>query len=213
MPIHPELCPQGDLVSILEQSREDLKALRGARIFLTGGTGFIGKWLIATIAFANERLDIKADLVVLSRNPDRFCEEHPMVTECPRLHFEAGDIRSFGFPSGEFSHFIHGATAASAKLNDENPLLMIDTIVRGTLNLLKFASLSPGATVLSLSSGGVYGRQPDDVLSISETYLGAPDSCDPWSAYGEGNAWLNSTVHLFRRAGALNTRLPEYLLR
>jgi dTDP-glucose 4,6-dehydratase len=34
---------------------------------------------------------------------------------------------------------IHAATEASAKLNDENPLLMFDTIVTGTQRTLEFA--------------------------------------------------------------------------
>jgi hypothetical protein len=45
----------------------------------------------------------------------------------PSVHLHAVDVRSFAFPEGEFSHIIHAATEASASLNNENPLLMLDT--------------------------------------------------------------------------------------
>ena len=36
------------------------KFLRGARILLTGGTGFFGCWLLETLVRANERFDLGA---------------------------------------------------------------------------------------------------------------------------------------------------------
>jgi nucleoside-diphosphate-sugar epimerase len=180
------LCPSSDLFEVIERSRDDLDSLRGARVFLTGGTGFIGKWLLATIALGNDQLGLGINTVVLCRDPERFRREHPVVSGFQQVSFVGGDIRSFEFPPGKFSHVIHGATAASAKLNVEDPLLMIDTIGQGTLHLLRFAAQSGSRVVLSLSSGAVYGRQPDEMVSIPETYLGGPDPCDRWSAYGEG---------------------------
>jgi dTDP-glucose 4,6-dehydratase len=37
-----------DLDSIFEQTKEIWPKLKGAKIFITGGTGFIGCWLLVT---------------------------------------------------------------------------------------------------------------------------------------------------------------------
>jgi dTDP-glucose 4,6-dehydratase len=104
----------------------------------------------------------------------------------PAISLHEGDVRTFTFPSGQFSHVIHAATESSAKLNSENPLLMLDTIVDGTRRTLDFASQCQAQKFLLTSSGAVYGKQPPEMTHISEEYTGAPDPFDPRSAYGQG---------------------------
>lgn len=154
--------------------------LNGARMFVTGGTGFIGRWLLEALARA--RCD--AEVVVLSRDPAAFAARAPHLVS--RVEFVAGDVTDFAFPAGRFTHVIHGATGASAQLNAEDPLLMFDTIVTGTRRALDFAVASGASRFLFLSSGAVYGAQPPDVTHVEEDWPGAPDPHDPTSAYGEG---------------------------
>jgi dTDP-glucose 4,6-dehydratase len=97
-----------------------------------------------------------------------------------------GDIRSFKFPNGTFSLVIHAGTESSAKLNEENPLLMLDTIVTGTRHTLDFSLKCGARKFLLTSSGAVYGKQPSELTHIPEDFTGAPDPLDPHSAYGEG---------------------------
>ena len=90
------------------------------------------------------------------------------------------------FHNVEFSHINHVATSASAKLNDENPLEMLDTIIDGTKRTLDFAVKFGAGKLLLTSSGAVYGKQPPDMTHISEDYMGGPDTMNPSSAYSEG---------------------------
>jgi dTDP-glucose 4,6-dehydratase len=78
------------------------------------------------------------------------------------------------------------ATESSQKLNLEEPLLMLDTIVQGTRHTLDFARHCHTQKLLLTSSGAVYGKQPSDLKLISEDYNGAPDVMDSVSVYGEG---------------------------
>lgn len=175
-----------DLDHILAHTEAIWTSLRGSRFFITGGTGFFGKWLLASLAAANDRLDARLTATVLSRDPQRFLECHPELG--PRRDFQwlRGDIRDFAFPAGSFPLIIHAATAASEQLNVEQPRVMFDTIADGTRRLLDFAAQAAPDAMLLTSSGAVYGPQPPTLSHIPEDFTGAPDPLSPHSAYGEG---------------------------
>jgi dTDP-glucose 4,6-dehydratase len=174
-----------DLDSILEHSGDSWSDLKGARIFVTGGTGFIGTWLLESLVWANARLGLGAKAVVLTRDRSAFERKAPHLALSPAVSLIEGDVRSFEFPDGQFSHVIHAATAASAKLNLEEPFEMISTIVDGSRRLFDFVGACRASKVLQTSSGGIYGRQPVSMPLLTEEFLGAPDPMDPYAAYSE----------------------------
>lgn len=175
-----------DLNSILERTRPLWEDLRGENLFLTGGTGFFGCWLLESLAWANRELALGARVLVLSRNPDAFRARAPRLAADPAIGFHAGDVRDFAFPPGRFPFVIHAATEASARLIAESPLRMFETIVAGTRRVLDFAAQCGAKRFLFTSSGAVYGRQPPELARVTEEYAGAPDPMDSRSAYGEG---------------------------
>ncbi|MHB1357692.1 MAG: NAD-dependent epimerase/dehydratase family protein [Anaerolineae bacterium] len=175
-----------DLDYILDHTKDVWEDLRAQRVFITGGTGFFGCWLLESFLWANERLELGASATVLTRSPESFRKKAPHLATAPSVTLHQGDIRDFDFPQGHFSHIIHAATEANAALNDQNPLLMFDTIVQGTRHALDFAVQCGAKKFLLTSSGAVYGKQPPDMTHIPESYTGAPDPLDPPSAYGEG---------------------------
>jgi len=174
-----------DLAHILDKTSSLWPLLKGSEIFITGGTGFFGKWLLASIVWANIHLNTKIKAVVLTRNPEGFQKSIPDLANNPNIELLEGDVINFAFPVGRFSHIIHAATDASANLNAENPLLMFDTIVQGTRRVLEFAVENKTSRVLMISSGGIYGKQSPGGRPFSEKYAGAPDITSHLSAYGE----------------------------
>ncbi|MFM7907098.1 MAG: hypothetical protein ACKPA9_18695 [Microcystis sp.] len=97
-----------DLNHILTHTKDLWEELRGQQIFINGGTGFFGCWLLESFIWVNDRLDLKASAVVLTRNPDSFRQKAPHLANHPAIQFHSGDVRSFEFPEGEFSYIIHG---------------------------------------------------------------------------------------------------------
>jgi dTDP-glucose 4,6-dehydratase len=175
--------PEQDLAHVLARTTGHWEELRGGRIFITGGTGFFGLWLLESFAHANVTLGLEARAVVLTRNPAGFAAKAPHLAKRGDISLVSGDVRNFVFPEGSFTHVIHAGTTSSAPVE---PQEMFDTIVDGTRRVLRFASTAGARKFLFVSSGAVYGRQPPGLTHVPEDYSGAPDPLDPGSAYGEG---------------------------
>lgn len=157
-----------------------------ARIFLTGGTGFIGTWLLESFHYAASISDYKFNITVLSRNPEAFIRARPHLASWNGLQLVAGDVSNFTFPEGHFDYCIHAATDASAALNRDNPRQMFETILGGTRRVLDFAVDKKIQHMLMLSSGAVYGQQPWGMERVSEDWMGGPDCTNAVNAYAEG---------------------------
>jgi len=198
-----------DLDHVLEHIRPLSEDLRGARLFITGGTGFFGCWLLESFAWANERLGLGAEALVLTRDFDAFARKAPHLARRADIRFHIGDVRDFTFPAGEFSHVIHAATEASAKLNEENPGLMLNTTLLGTTHALDFATQGRVRKFLLTSSGAVYGPQPADLTHIPEEYMGAPNVSDPQSAYGEGKRMSELVCAIRGRSTGIETKIAR----
>jgi dTDP-glucose 4,6-dehydratase len=132
------------------------------RIFLTGGTGFFGKWLL-------DSLPESARITVLSRDPEKFLRNYPQYR---RFDYLAGDIRDFPLSAGRFDYVIHGATASTGAIPDAE---MESVIIDGTRQVLKLDF----DRMLYVSSGAVYGANPPEF--VREDYCGTPVN-----SYGRG---------------------------
>jgi len=180
--------PVEDLEHIYQNTQDIWESFRGKSIFVTGGTGFFGKWLLESFIYVNEKLALNAKITTLTRNPEAFLKEYPFYKEHTNsVQFVKGDILNYDFNLDEkFQFIIHAATAASEALNKSNPLLMLDTITIGTRNVLDFAITQPLKGFLFVSSGAIYGKQPWNVSHIKEEDNFKVDINNPNTAYAEG---------------------------
>ena len=194
---------------VLDYTRDLWDALRCQHIFITGGTGFFGCWLLESLIWANDRLGLDANATILTRHPEAFRKKVSHLADHPTVQLLQGDVRSFEFPAGKFSHIIHAATEASVRLNTENPLLMLETIVMGTRHVLEFAAFCGAEKFLLTSSGAVYGKQPSEMTHITENYCGAPDPLDPGAAYGEGKRLAEHLCTLYARQSDMEMKIAR----
>jgi nucleoside-diphosphate-sugar epimerase len=177
--------PAGDLASILAASSQHFERLRGERIFVTGGTGFVGRWLMESLLGAHDLLGLGVRVSMLTRDPERFALLAPSVAMHPAVELVAGDVRTFEFGSERFDRVLHLAAETNTTLTNPEADVYVDVIVGGTRQVLDAAARAGVRNLLVVSSGAVYGRSQVHQGGIAEDAATAPDPADPSSAYGE----------------------------
>ena len=168
--------PAADLDSALDIIEGDLRKFDSSRLLVTGGTGFLGRWILGTILRSIDRMNLRIHVDVMSRG-----DLSAVLEAFPFVEHLRGDVRRVDVV-GKYDLIIHGAASSSASFGrgDGAPDAMASTIIDGTSKMIEIGGQTR-ARVLFLSSGAVYGPQ---VQPVAEDAVGAPDPLDPRSAYG-----------------------------
>lgn len=195
-----------DLDEILDRCADDLRSLTGARVFITGGTGFVGTWLLAALHHADQRLQLGLSPILLTRSPAAFAQRQPALARW--VTSVAGDIVAVP-PIGTVDAAIHAATPASAAFNDAHPDLMRDTIVAGMSSVLEALSPSGAIPLLFTSSGAIYGAQPLDLERIPESFTPAAGAIEARNAYAHGKREAETMARAASEAGGPSLRLAR----
>lgn len=191
-----------DLRHILEHTRPLWDSARDSRIFLSGGTGFFGAWLLESMAYCNRELDLNVKTTVLSRDPKAFLAKLPHLAGEPSIEWMPGDVRSFDLPREPFEFVIHGAASTTVD-GAKGPGDLLATLLHGAERMLDLARMARPKNLLFLSSGAVYGKQPEALSHIPESYLGGPDWLDVESVYAEGKRTSELMCAVFARETAI----------
>lgn len=178
--------PVEDLDHVLAHTGRLWAGARGMAIFITGGTGFFGTWLLESFARANDTLGLDMRATVLTRDPAAFARKAPYLAGRTDLVFHQGDLRTFKFPAGRFTHLIHAAADTGVWTKNESAAGLIERIADGMRHLLDFAAAAGVRNFLHVSSGAVYGLQPATLTHVPEDYAGIADPLPAGAAWAEG---------------------------
>ncbi len=171
-----------DLSFIVKYLENDLKELQGYSIFITGATGIIGKWLLASLLFADDELNLNLSISILTRSKKKFGDKYPLLCHDRRVTVIEEDVRHFCIDN-KVDLFIHGA-ADVVNVNTESETYVSNIL--GTYNSLLQATKSKAKRFLYLSSGAVYGKSEIQEKGINEDYRGEIDFINLNSAYSLG---------------------------
>lgn len=177
----------------LEDRRETIAGLERFRsrlekkhILLTGCTGFIGRWLVDTLLWANEAHEYQCRLSLVTRSrarllktmPHLACREDVRIVEC--------DIAELTTAAPEACDLVvHGVNLPNAGEADW-AARHCTTACRGTEALFRVAALCGVRRVLLLSSGGVYAtRALAEQTPLREEAAGMAERLRESSLYGE----------------------------
>ena len=183
--MQPRPLPNDDLQHVLDLAYQPLQSLHNARLFITGGTGFFGHWLLESLLHANRELSLGLRVTALTRSAAGFRKKAPHIAQDAAITLLEGDIRVFSFPAEPHTHIVHAAADSTGAQANAPAYQLAESIVEGTRRVLQFATAAGAARLLYVSSGAVYGRSITDVTRIAETYRGAPDPLLLQSSYDE----------------------------
>lgn len=167
-----------DLDEVLERTEQLWEAARGARFFITGGTGFVGTWLTESLVWANRRLNLGIAAAIVTRDAARFEARLPHLVHNPAVRLIVSDASAIRFPKLRADFIVHAAASKPMPANAEDPTAEFDHEIAAVRHVLEVAGHNKGCRFLFTSSGAVYGKQPPALRSIPESFAGAPQTVD-----------------------------------
>ena len=193
-----------DVKEIVRLAGKEFARLNGKTLLITGGTGFIGSYLIESLAYVNDHvLSNPCQVFVLTRNPAVVSARFPYLATREDFVLVEGDVRTVQPPSVPWHFVIHAAAPSDTRLFLRDPVGTMETIVDGTKAVLRAAARATPEAVLFVSSGAVYGYQPSALARLSEDYSGGPDLGNPRSCYAEAKRCAELLCRVFQAEGGL----------
>ena len=174
----------------------NLQHLDNKIIFITGGTGFFGIWLLSLFKYINEEFGVNVKISVLSRNPNIFLSRYNDFNNLDWLTWLIGDVRHHLDIDMDCDYVIHGATDTSID-SHRNYYNMFETIISGTKNILEVSLRNKARRILLISSGAAYGEQPFSMEKLTECTHIAPQTVDVRSVYGEAKRCMEMLGTMF----------------
>jgi dTDP-glucose 4,6-dehydratase len=160
--------PERDLDHVLTGVGEAWKALKQSRVFITGGTGFVGTWLVESLLHASDRLDLGIAVSVLTRIriviPKRTQAWQPTLrlTCCKATFVTSGSLR--GIPVCDSCGDARSGAGRCNRRNTQRAGIRPD---------------SWDATIPSYQFRSDVRQTASGSNSYSEDYAGAPLVTDP----------------------------------
>lgn len=161
------------------------------RVFLTGGTGFIGRHIAALLSKRQDRV------VALARSPDRASALHAMG--CELVEGDLADVDAIRRGLRGCDAVIHSAAIYKVGIPASERPGMFDTNVRGTERVLDAAIEVGTPRIVYVSTVNVFGNTRGRV--VDETYR-RPETEGFLSAYDETKFLAHREAETRIQAGA-----------
>jgi len=174
-----------DMAGIVRACEDDFVSFSGTKVLITGGSGFVGCYLVESLLAWNQARPSQAcTLYVPTRSLARLQDKFPHWLTQVGLHCFEWDGQSLN-EVGAVDYVIHAASPVlpSDYLKD------VDTSMQAMLcmtkALLDYCRQCDVQKMLYLSSGAVYGTLKEGMVSMPETYWGELAQHDVRACYAD----------------------------
>lgn len=182
------------------------KIFKNKNFLITGGTGFIGKWLVATLDRLSKDINLNINIYILTRNEKSFKDKFNESFPKKNIHFIEADIRNLNKLKNsnfDFDYIILGANDATYEFS-LNSKILSETLIGGTFNLLDTFVSSKTKSIIHLSSGAVYGDISKSKNGAKENDHSLIDINNIGSMYGLSKSLVESILNQFGDQNNIN---------
>lgn len=183
-----------DISIIAEALKKDAKKIEGKTLLISGGAGFIGSYILATIHELNNKYLSKPCRVIsidnfITGRKRRIAEE---IKSDNFTFIEADVVKPLDIRE-KVDYIIHAAGLASPVYYQKYPLETIESAIYGVRNLLDLGKKKNIKSFLYFSSSEIYGDPDPNFIPTPETYRGNVSAIGPRSCYDESKR-LGETI-------------------
>jgi UDP-glucuronate decarboxylase len=182
-----------DLADICRRLESEFSAMQGKTLFISGGAGFLGHYLVQSVLHWNRTHDGAEPIKVIAG--DNYIRGVPewltALAGDPTLTLLRHDI-THPLPDdiGPIDYVIHAASIASPIYYRKYPIETMDANVNGLRLLLERcreqqAAGHPILGFLFFSTSEIYGDPPPDQIPTPEDYRGNVSCTGPRACYDE----------------------------
>ena len=207
-----------DLDYICDGLAQEFANLRGKRLLIIGGAGFLGYYLVQSVLHFNKRQSNPADKAQLIVY-DNFIRGVPRwLTDLegdPTLTLGRHDVVD-PLPAdlGHVDYLVHAASIASPTYYRKYPIETMDANVNGLRNVLERAREQadaghPMSGILFYSTSEIYGDPTPENIPTPETYRGNVSCTGPRACYDESKRYGETLCVNFAQQHGVPVRIAR----
>lgn len=173
-----------DIDEIAKSIKKIVNQLEGKTIVITGGSGFLGRYILGTLIFLNKKV-LRRPCKIISIDNYITSSGSKILDKERYVKYIKHDVaKPLNIP-GKVDFIMHAAGIASPIYYQKYQLETIDVAVNGTRNMLELAKRKKVKSFLFFSSSEIYGNPTSDAIPTKEIYNGNVSSIGPRSCYDE----------------------------
>lgn len=147
-----------DLEFLSNYSNTIWKKLNNKKIFITGGSGFLGRNFISALYFIEKLFNYNFSITCLTRNKKRFLEKSNYYSSKKNYEIIEGSLNKLTKIKNKYDILIHLADRITPDQPNENKDLLLKKSKENIYSVVKFINECSIKYFIYLSSGAVYEK-------------------------------------------------------
>lgn len=189
----------------------NINALQNKTLFITGANGLIGRFIVDLLMFINKKFNKNITIIANSRNQEKLFKIFSSYLNNNNFKYYIGDINNKIEYDDKVDYIINCASNTHPLQYSQDPINTILTNIKGTANVLDFAS-NVNARVIFLSSVEIYGENINNIGRFKENEMGYIDCNSLRAGYNESKRAGEALCQAYKESKNVDvvlTRLPR----
>ena len=164
---------------------KDIDKIKDKTIFVFGSNGLVGSFIIDMIMYLNKNNNFNTTVIANSRSKEKIESRFNEYLDNKNFKYYIGDIKDEIKYNDHVDYIINCASNTHPLQYSTDPIGTIMTNIKGTDNVLKFASEKKIEKSIFLSSVEIYGENIHNIERFKENEMGYIDCNSLRAGYNE----------------------------